>query len=109
MAVNQRCLHRVQTVPGNTFDGDELLAIKRGQKLNARVDSTCRQPVTRLVDVGDNNGAGTAIALGASFLGARPAKIIAKELQHGPGGADISQFDNFTVENEANRIAASGC
>jgi hypothetical protein len=45
----------------------------------------------------DYDGAGAAIALGATFLATDTPDIFSQVLQHGAGRIDVLDFDQFSV------------
>ena len=82
MAFDHRFLHRVQprAIGSQAFDGDQLLAIERRQKLDARIDGTQSYVFAVPIKLRDHNRAGAAITFGTSLLGARAAKVLPQKL-----------------------------
>ena len=68
------------------------------QKLDTGIDRAESQ--LRVDDFGDHHRAGTAIALGASFLAADAAQVFAQELQQ--AARRVGDFDRlrFAIEQE---------
>ena len=77
VVIDHRLLHRVQRAIGaaDTFDRTHRLALQLWQKKNAGV----QRP--RALLIGDHNGAGTAVAFIAAFLGAGQAARLAQPIQ----------------------------
>ena len=109
MAIDERPLHGVQSaiLPFQALDGDQLLAVKRRQKLDTRVDGAEPDVVAR--KLAEHDGAGAAVALGAAFLGTGPAEVLAQEIEHGTGRCHAIDAANLAVEHETNGIAMRGC
>ena len=89
MPVDQRLLHRMQPVGGRrqVFDGEQRLAVERGQELDAGIDGAQAQ---LFLSVGtdqfaDDDGAGAAVTFGATFLGAGLQQVFAQILEHRTG------------------------
>ena len=88
------------------FDGEQGLALQAGQELDAGVDGLQTQAVhgvlcAGLGQLGDDHGAGAAIAFVAAFLGAGAVCVLAQPLQHGASGMRALHLDHFSAMEEA--------
>ncbi|MNZ99989.1 hypothetical protein D3C78_1193340 [compost metagenome] len=86
VAVGHGLLHAVQlALMFETFDADQLLAVQRRNKGQARVQAAVADLLAAVVALGqfaDHHRAGTTIAAGAAFLGTGLAQVLAQVLQH---------------------------
>ena len=101
MLLHHGLLHRMQLVlPAKSLHGIDRLAIQGRQELYARIHGSADQPVcgagigpgfgTRFgTRFGNHNGAGPAVAFGATFLGTRQSAVNAQVLQHRPRGRRV--------------------
>lgn len=67
------------------FDADQLLAVQRRDKGEARVEAAVAQAVVALLvlaQFADDHGAGAAVTTGAALFGAGFAQVLAQVLQH---------------------------
>src|SRR5947207_956643 len=101
MAVDERLLDRMQRaiIASQALDGDQLLAVERRDKLNARIDRA--KSHAAVLELADDDGTCAAIALGTAFLRTGATQILAQILKHRPRRIDIVQRDDVTVEREA--------
>ena len=97
-------LYRVQVARGRreTLDGNEFLAVECRQELDTGIDGAQHQVIAVPADLGDDDGARTAVAFGATFLRALAPQVFAQELQDRSRWIDITQLDDLTVEHKAN-------
>ena len=102
--IDHRLLHRVQpaVVRLQRLDREQRLAVECRQELDAGIN----RPITQalVIELGNHHGTGAAVALGAAFLAARTQEILAQKLQDAAGRIDVVDLDDFTVEQEAQRI-----
>ena len=105
VAVDHRLLDRVQPSVGalEVLDGEQLAAVQGRHELNAGVDGAVVEP--RTIRLGDDHGAGTAVALVAPFLGPRPASCQPQPVEHRLGRVDPVELDQLVAEEEADLIA----
>lgn len=86
MAVRHRLLNAVQlTLLFEPLDADQLLAVQRRHKGQARIEAAVAQAVVTLVvldQFADHHGASAAVSTGAALLGAGFAQVLAQVLQH---------------------------
>ena len=104
--VHHRSLHRMQRFVFRlqVLHGEELLTVERGQELDARVDGPCLQTLPACIDFCKDDRAGTAVAFGATLLGAAARQIFTQILQHGARRIDVVQLDDFPIEHETYRV-----
>src|SRR5438046_3388764 len=100
MAVNERLLDRMQCAvcAGQALDGDELFAVERRHELDARIDRAKADAVA--VKLAHDDSTGTAIALGAAFLGSDAAEVLAQNLEDRASRVDGIERDDVAVERE---------
>lgn len=103
--INHGFLHGMQfTIPAQTFDRDEFLAIERRQKLNAGIDGAYSQVIAVTIQFREHNSARAAITFGAAFFGAGTAQVFAEKLQYCSIGINAGEFDDFPIEHKPNRV-----
>src|SRR5262245_22069334 len=109
VAVDHRLLHRMQRTVGalEALDGDELLAVERRDKLDARVDGAEAHAIA--FELGQHYRARAAVALGTAFLGSGPAEILAQEVENALGRRDTLDRADPAVEREPDRAAVRRC
>ena len=96
--LGERLLHRVWPAIGaaQMLDGDHMTAIERGQQPDARGHRFIGQFAVNKPPY--QHGAGTAVTLGASLLGAGQALIEAKEIEQCLVGPERGEPDDPVVE-----------
>lgn len=86
MAIGHGLLHAVQlALVLEPLDADQLLAVQRRHKGQARIEAAVAQAVVALVVLAqftDHHGARTAVTTGAALLCAGFAQVLAQVLQH---------------------------
>ena len=87
------------------LDGDDVAPVQGRQKANTGVDRFIVQ--LALMQATDQNGAGTAIALGTAFLAARQALIKAQVIQQGQRRFDVSDALFLSVQKKADLMFLS--
>src|SRR5205085_1648054 len=101
VAVDHRLLHRVQAVAAlQVLDGEERLAVERRQEADARVHRLQPQ-LAGGVEVADDDRAGAAVALGAAFLRAGAAAVLAQPLEHRARRRRVGDLDPLVAVEEA--------
>ena len=125
VAIDHRLLHRVQFVTLHRvearagvqiFDREQGLAVERRQELDAGIGRGQAQPaddfrrarLRRPRQLADDDGAGTAIAFVAAFLGADAARVFAQPVEHRARGRRAADFDDGAAVEEADRAARHG-
>ena len=101
--IDHRTLHGMQraVLAGKMLDGDELLAVEGGDEHNAAVDRA-EADAAVAVPFRERDRAGAAIALGAAFLGAAQAFVIAEVLQHRSGRVRARQSPRLLSKQKSN-------
>src|SRR4029453_11311755 len=82
-----------------TLGGDQRTAVERVDELDARIDRAVAHAAA--VELGEDHGAGAAVALGAALLRAGPAEILPEMLQDGPRRLHAGHGPDFAVEEIA--------
>lgn len=102
MVVDHGSLYGMQpaTSRRQALDRNQLFAIERRQELDAGINRPHRKIVAISGQLGDHNGAGTAIALCATLFRSGAAEVLAKELQHSARRVDVVELDQLTIEYE---------
>jgi hypothetical protein len=108
VALDHRFLHRVQFATGRTqiLDREERLAVERRHELDADIDRLQFDVVA--VQLAHDDGARTAIALGAAFLRAR-TPMLAQPLENALRRVDVVDRDDPPSEHEADAVGAGIC
>ncbi len=85
VTIDHGLLRRMQSAvrARQVLDGQQLLAVEGGEKLNAGIDGAIGEALAR--DLAKHHGAGAAIAFGAALLGAGPTLRLAQVVQHRHG------------------------
>ena len=107
VALHQRPLHRVQSAAIGRFealDGEEGLAVQSREKPDAGID----RPILDFVSckLGQNDRTRAAVTLGATFLRATAAQVIAQVLQHGGRRIEVLGGVDLAIHQEADRVLA---
>ncbi len=104
VAFDQRLLHGMGRAVGlrQVFDREQRLAVERRRELDAGVHGAQRQ--FAIFQRTDHDGAGAAIALGATFLGAGAAQVLPQVLQDGLRGLHVAQFAQLALVEESDRF-----
>ena len=90
--------------------------MQRGQKLDAGVHRAQRQAAHRLLrrcaavlgQFADDDGAGTAVARVAAFLGAGAAGVLAQPVEHGARGVHAADFNDSAAVKETDGLGSHG-
>jgi hypothetical protein len=99
VALDHRALHRM--VAAEVFHREQGLAVQRRDEGGAGIH---RVELQRAVhQFTDHHRAGAAVALGAAFLGAGAAGILAQPVQHAAGGIDAVDGHHVTAVVEVDR------
>ncbi len=109
MALDQRLLHRVQraVLAAHVLDGEQGLAVQRGQELDARVDGL--QPDAAIgLQFAEHHRACTAIALRAPFFGACAVGVFTQVLQHRPGDRGVRHGADLPAMEKADGLSLHG-
>jgi hypothetical protein len=98
MAVGHRLLDRVQSGSGfEALDRKERLPVERWQKLYAGIHRAGAQS-SNAIQFGQDNRAGAAIALGATFFGPGATQILTQEIEDGLRGERAGDTANLAIE-----------
>jgi hypothetical protein len=105
MAINHRLLHGMQHAIGiaQTFDRDQLTPVQHGCEQNTGIDRAVMHAVR--CQLADDDGAGTAIALGTAFLCTAAILDPAQIIENGFGRIAAIQRANLSIQDESNRLA----
>ena len=101
VAINHGLLHRME-LPCWTcqiLDGQELLAVERGQELDAGIDRAVDE--TPVLHLAQRHGARPAVAFGAAFLAAGPAFLAAQIVENREGGVVDRDFAQLLAKKES--------
>ncbi len=87
MTLDHRLLHAVQlALMLEVFDTDQLLAVQRRHERQARIEAAITQRLLAVgvtVQLANHDGARTAVATGATFLGTGLVCLLTQVGQHG--------------------------
>ena len=104
MMLDHGMLHGMQppVAAAQPFDCDQHLAIQCGQKLYSGVDRFEFNSLVAAIDLENDDGTRSAIAIRAAFFCTGHAHIFNQELQHCARRVEDLGLYNLTIENESN-------
>ena len=98
VALDHGLLHRMQLITAfQRFDGDQLAAIERTDEENAARRGEVGHRAGR-AELGEDDGAGAAVAFGAAFLRAGEPAALAQPGEHGARRVFAGKRDALAVE-----------
>ena len=109
MRIHECALHGMQFAVRRrkSFDGDDLGTVDHSQEQDAAIGRlVCDAAVA--VEASDRDGAGAAVALRTSFLGAERAFAEPQMIEEGLGRSEVGTLDDAAAEDEANALARHG-